>query len=176
MGNLRLKPYLDLDVLSDRMDTDGIAVRRGPSTFRMVVSTLLSGLATVASLAVLAARVTALENSGGGGGVVPPAGDLTVRLGTSDDAVATGAELTVEAVAGVGLILAYAGEKHLLIGRLASEPLISSVLFSDDQSNTNQVGAFAKAADPVDRGGDDYDVWVSHQLLSQSADLIVTVR
>ena len=75
----------------------------------------------------------------------------------------------------MGTILAYAGDMHHLIARLASESDITSVLYSDDQSQTNQIGAFAKYAQTVDVGGDTYSVWVSNQALTQAADVTITV-
>ena len=98
-------------------------------------------------------------------------------FGTSVDAIPEPAEATVAAAAGVGTVPAYAGSMHLLIFRLASESDIASVLFSDDASNTNQVGAFAKYADTVVPVGEteDFNAWVSNQALTQSADVTLTV-
>ena len=62
---------------------------------------------------------------------------------------------------GQGEIAAYSGEMHQLIGRLASEGDISSVVYSDDPSMDNAVGAFSKFASTVDIGGDAWNVWVS---------------
>ena len=163
--------FSDLPVEGDRAATDEIVLRRAGTPRRISIASLLSGLATAASLLALTLRVAALEGGGGGG----QSGDLTVRMGTSVDAVPAGSELTIEAVAGVGVVPAYAGDMHLLIGRLEDEPDISAVRFSDDQSNTNQIGAFTKAAATVHRGGDDFNVWVSNQLLTQTQAVTVMV-
>ncbi len=101
----------------------------------------------------------------------------TLYFGTSDDAVPTGAELTIAGAGGAGTIRAYAGSKHHLIARLASEPDIASVRYSDDQSNTNQIGAFTKYRDTVVPSGEiaAYSVWVSNQALTQAEDVTLTV-
>lgn len=109
---------------------------------------------------------------GASGGTPSPSGDF--YFGTSDDATPTAAELTVASSTGVGTVAAYNGEKHLLIARLASEADITSVLFSDDPSQTNQIGAFTKFGSTVTKDGSVYDVWVSNQLLAQSAALTIT--
>ena len=98
-------------------------------------------------------------------------------LGTSLDAVPEASEATVEATAGVGTITAYAGSMYLLIFRLATESDISSVLFSDDASNTNQAAAFAKYASTVVPTGETeaFNAWVSNQALTQAADVTLTV-
>ena len=70
---------------------------------------------------------------------------------------------------GQGTVPAYSGNMHLLIARLASEGGIASVLFSDDASRTNQMGAFTLFGSMVDIGGDAYNVWVSNQALTQGA-------
>lgn len=116
-------------------------------------------------------RITISASAGG----TPPSGSLTVRLGTSPDVVPEAGELSIVAITGVGTVLAYQGSRRLLIGRLASEGAISGVLFSDDQSRTNQIGAFMDYADTVEIEARDWSVWVSNQALTQSADLTVTV-
>ena len=161
----------ELSVLGASRGTDEVVLRRGDLTGRMALSALFAALADTSALADLAARVTALEAHSG----IPTPGVLTVRFGTSDDDVPSAAELSIEAEDGVGEVLAYAGEKHLVIGRLATEPDVTSVLFSDDTSQTNQIGAFTRASGVVGLGGQDWAVWVSNQLLTQSADLGITV-
>ena len=98
-------------------------------------------------------------------------------FGTSPDAVAQGAEATVPAVAGVGTVAAWVGSRYLLIFRLVSEGDIVRVTFSDDVSNTNQVGAFAKQGPTVVPTGEvlAFNVWVSNQSLTQAADVTITV-
>ena len=109
-------------------------------------------------------------------GVVPgPVVYPTLRFGTSVNDVPVSAELTVVGAQGQGVIAAYAGSRHLLIARLASEGDISSVSFSDDSTRTNQLGAFSKYGATVDIGGDAYNVWVSNQVLTQGADVTLTV-
>ena len=109
-------------------------------------------------------------------GQTPPA-TTTLFFGTSDDDTPEGAELTVPGVNGEGTINAYVGSRHHLIARLASQPDIASVLYSDDQSMTNQIGAFTKFAGSVIPTGETeaFSVWVSNQALNQSADVILTV-
>ena len=99
-------------------------------------------------------------------------------FGTSDDAVPTGSELNISGMNGMGVIPAYSGDKHLLIARVASEGDISMVTFSDDSSGSNQFGAFSKFASTITPQGDVglFSVWVSNQLLSQPAELTITVN
>ena len=99
----------------------------------------------------------------------------TLRFGTSADAVPDASEATIVGVNGMGTIEAYAGDMYHLIFRLESEGDITSVLYSDDQSQTNQIGAFTKYAQTVDVAGDTYSAWVSNQALLQSANVTLTV-
>ena len=94
-------------------------------------------------------------------------------FGTSADETPLGAELTLAAVNGVATILAYAGDMHVLIARLATEDDITVVRRSDDPSNTNQIGAFTKFASTVVPTGETeaFNVWVSNQALSQTANV-----
>ena len=95
----------------------------------------------------------------------PPSDDI--YFGTSGNDTPSGSELTVAAVNGVGTILAYTGERYLLLARLATEDDFTSVLFSDDNSNTNQIGAFAKFSGTVTPTGETlpFNVWVSNQAI-----------
>ena len=113
-----------------------------------------------------------------GGGPPSPPASLTTYFGTSDDDTPTGGELTIAGVAGVGILPAYAGDKHHLIARLASEGDISQVFYSDDSSQTNQIGAFTKFGSAVVPTGEteDFNVWVSNQALTHAASVVVTVR
>ena len=61
----------------------------------------------------------------------PPSDDI--YFGTSGNDTPSGSELTVAAVNGVGTILAYTGERYLLLARLATEDDFTSVLFSERQ-------------------------------------------
>ena len=99
-------------------------------------------------------------------------------FGTSADATPEASEATIMAPEGVGTVPAYAGSRHLLIFRLASEPDIASVLFSDDPSRTNQMGAFTKwSGGTLVPTGETaaFNVWVSNQALTQSATVTMTV-
>ena len=100
-----------------------------------------------------------------------------IYFGTSADATPQGSELTIGAVNGVGTVPAYAGDRYLLIARLATEDDITSVTFSDDASNTNQVGAFTEFASTVVPTGETlaFTVWVSNQFLTQAVNVTVTV-
>ena len=111
----------------------------------------------------------------GGGTPTPVTDDL--YFGTSADAIPTSAELTIPGVNGAGVIPMYAGSRHHLIARLASEDDITSVIYSDDPTRDNEVAAFAKYADTVIPSGETeaFSVWVSHQLLTNPADVTVTV-
>lgn len=112
-----------------------------------------------------------------GGASVPMAPD-DMYFGTSTDATPQGAELAIEAQNGMGIIPAYAGDMHHLIARLATENDIISVMYSDDQSQTNQIGAFTKFASTVvpTSAIQPFNVWVSEQALSQPAPVTITVR
>ena len=118
--------------------------------------------------------VDSLALDSGGGGVVV-ADDM--YFGTSVDDVPEADEATVSAVAGVGEILAYVGSMYLLIFRLATEADISSVVFSDDASNTNQVGVLSKEGATIVPTGETeaFNVWVSNQALMQPTDVTMTV-
>ena len=101
----------------------------------------------------------------------PTPSPADVRFGTSADDTAEASELTIIATAGVGTVPAYVGSMYLLLARLDSEDDITSVMFSDDPSNTNQIGAFTKAAGTVAVSGSDYAVWVSNNALTQQRTL-----
>ena len=106
-----------------------------------------------------------------------PTGEvITVLMGLSADATPEASELTIEANNGVGAVDSYDGERYLLIARLATEADLSSVIFSDDDSVTNQVGAFEKFAQTVEVGGNAYNAWVSEEALEQPDDINVRVR
>lgn len=111
------------------------------------------------------------------GGGTPTPVDVDFFLGLSGDTTPEGPELTVQAANGVGTILAFV-DMYMLIARLASEDDIAEVFFSDDQSHTNQIGAFTKFGATVVPPGETepYNVWVSDELLTQPDDVIVTVR
>ena len=110
------------------------------------------------------------------GGSGPAPSTLTARLGLSADATPEASELTISMTDGVGSIGPWTGSQRLLIARLASEPDIVSVTFSDDPSMDNEIHAFSKHGSTVDYSGRDYDVWVSNQPLIQAAAVTVTVR
>ena len=156
----------------DALLADNVAGDISAADARSLFEDCKDSFAFLRAFDLLVLRVEALE-----GGNPPPATDITVFFGTSADAVPEPAELTIEADVGRGVVPAYAGDMRLLIARLASEPDIVKVLFSDDPSNTNQIGAFAKFAMEVEPAGEaeDYAVWVSNQDLTQTADLTITV-
>ena len=95
-------------------------------------------------------------------------------FGVSDDATPEAAELTVASSDGSGVIRAYEGEKHVLIARLRSEADLGSLKRGDDDSQTNQIGAFSKSSTTVVKDGKTYKVWVSNQALEQTASVTWT--
>ena len=99
-----------------------------------------------------------------------------IYFGLSDDNVPQAGELTIQATNGAGVIPAFAN-RYMLIARLVSEPDITSVRFSDDQSMTNQIGAFTKSNSQVIPPGESeaFAVWVSNQQLTQPAPATATV-
>ena len=105
-----------------------------------------------------------------------PAMQDVILFGLSADNVPTAGELTIQATNGAGVIPAFT-DRYMLIARLASEPDITSVRFSDDQSMTNQIGAFTKSSIQVIPPGEtvEFAVWVSNQLLTQPAPATATV-
>ena len=114
-----------------------------------------------------------------GGGTPPvPTTYPTLRFGTSTDAIPEADELAVVGVMGQGVIDAYVGNMHLLIARLASEGDISTVKFSNDLSQTNQMGAFTKQAATVVPAGETeaFNVWVGNQAVTNSAEVTITVN
>ncbi|MYH70308.1 MAG: hypothetical protein F4147_09525 [Gammaproteobacteria bacterium] len=144
-------------------------------------------LATATSLNVLVDRLrpSTISNitlvfvelggeSSGGSTPNTPADDFL--FGTSADAVPVAGELTIAAANGAAEIPAYDGSQHVLLARLDSEADITSVTRSDDQSGTNQVGAFTKHSAAITVSGSDYNVWVSNQALTQDAAVTWTVR
>ena len=149
------------DILGDMTDTflDGPSVQAKDSS--IVVDRTTPGVV----------RLSAVTS----GGTPTPTTYPTLRFGTSTDETPTAAELTIVGALGQGTVPAYAGNMHLLIARLASEGGIASVLFSDDASRTNQMGAFTLFGSMVDIGGDAYNVWVSNQALTQGANVTITV-
>ena len=110
------------------------------------------------------------------GGHRAPNDDL--YLGTSADAVPEAAELTIPAVNGVGTIAAYDGHRHHVIARLASEGDIAAVFYSDDPSMDNALGAYAMHDQTLVPPGEteNFNVWITNQALTNTADVEVTVR
>ena len=111
-------------------------------------------------------------NAGGSGMVTDD-----IYFGTSDDAIPEDAEFTIPGVNGSGLIASYTGAKHHIIARLDSEADITRVIYSDDASQTNQIGGFTKYGSFVTPTGEseDFNAWVSNQALTQAADVTITV-
>ena len=119
------------------------------------------------------------SDNGGSPPIVPsvPVNLITAVFGISLDNIPESAELIIPADNGVGTINMYVGSNHFLIARIASEPDIMSVLFSDDSSQTNQIGAFTKYGNRIIPQGEteEYNVWVTNQNLTNSANVIMTV-
>ena len=111
------------------------------------------------------------------GGTPTPTTFPTLRFGTSVDTTPEADELVIVGVMGQGVIDAYAGNMRLLIARLASEGDISTVKFSNDLSQTNQMGAFSKHADTVVPDGETeaFNVWVGNQAVINPAEVTITV-
>ena len=112
---------------------------------------------------------------GSGGGTPVVMDDL--YFGTSDDDTPEASELSIMGSGGEGIIAAYAGHKHHLIARLASEGDITSVVYSDDPSMDNAIGAFTKWGATLTPPGETvaYSVWITNQALSNAADVTLTV-
>ena len=117
---------------------------------------------------------------GGGGGTVTPTPVIIDNLyfGVSDDAIPEPDELSIAGVSNAGEIVAYAGAKHHLIARLATEADIVSVVYSDDPTGLNQISGFMKYGSTVIPTGASaaYSVWVSEHALTQPATASITVR
>ena len=98
-------------------------------------------------------------------------------FGISDDGTPTSTELVISSVSGSGTIPAYTGEKYMLVARLASEPDISMISFSDN-IESNAFGAFSKFSTTVVPDGevDDFTVWVSNQALSNQLNVTISSR
>ena len=113
----------------------------------------------------------------GGGGGTTPTEPVDFRFGTkAGSAAVVAADFTLTSADGTIDLTAYQGDRRLLIARLASEPDITSVLFSDDSSQTNQVGVFTKQTGTITIDGSAYNWWRSNQSVSQPTDVTITVR
>lgn len=100
---------------------------------------------------------------------IPTPGSVSLKGGTSADTTPTAGELTIDGANHVLTIPAFTSQ-YLLIARLASEADITSVVLSSDPTMQNQIGAFAKFGSTVTVSGDAYNVWVSNQSLTFTAD------
>ena len=111
------------------------------------------------------------------GGTPTPTVTDDIYFGTSDDDTPEPDELDIPAVNGVGTISAYTGHQHHLIARLASEADITRVVYSDDPTMTNVIGAYSQFASTVIPTGETlpFNVWVTNQALTNVADVEVTV-
>ena len=97
-------------------------------------------------------------------------------MGLSADATPNAAEATIPANNGIGDLPAFTN-MHILVFRLATEPDITTALFSDDDSNTNQIGAFTKFGSNVTVSGAAYKVWVGNRAITvPSPGVTLTVR
>ena len=108
--------------------------------------------------------------------ITPITDDL--YFGVSDDGIPIGSELDIPGVMGKATLSSYAGFKHLLIARLATESDILSVTFSDDTSNTNQAGVFTKYGSTVIPTGETraFNVWVTNNAVDQPNPVTITVN
>ena len=111
-----------------------------------------------------------------GGGTPTPVTD-DIYFGTSANDFASSGELTIPGVNGSGVIPAYAGHRHHLIARLATEGDITSVLYSDDPTMANAIGAYIKFGNTLVPPGETepFTVWITEQALLQAADVTITV-
>ena len=111
-----------------------------------------------------------------GGGTPTPVTD-DIYFGTSANDFASSGELTIPGVNGSGVIPAYAGHRHHLIARLATEGDITSVLYSDDPTMDNAIGAYIKFGNTLVPPGETepFTVWITEQALLQAADVTITV-
>ena len=109
------------------------------------------------------------------GGVMAPTDKI--YFGLSADAIPVPAEATITATNGSASIGAFT-DMRILIYRAAAQPDIVSVLFSDDDSDTNQLGAFTKYNSTVIPTSETapFNVWVSNQLLTQAVAATMSVR
>lgn len=98
----------------------------------------------------------------------------TILAGISDDATPEVAELTVGHDGGRITFEPFA-DKHVLIGRAASEPALTTVVFDDDDTRANQIPGFTQFAMVIAVDGMDYNVWVSNQLLTFAEQKILEV-
>ena len=104
----------------------------------------------------------------------PVATHLTLVGGTSVDDVPIAGELNL---VGMQSVISYpiVTDERLLIGYLDSEGPITSVLFSNDTSRTNQLGVFTQYASPVVVAGRTYNVLVGNELVTTTASFTATV-
>ena len=177
---------------------DPTDVQIGDKAFSNPPSDLTDAEKTAALAAVGAAALAGAIFTGETGGIAPTADNHFVTLayfntnkgsimpividdmyfGVSVDNVPQGDELNIPAVQGVGVIPAYAGNRYLLIARLATEGDISSVRFSGDGAHLNQFGAFSKyTVGTVMPTGEvqPFNVWVTNQNVTLDDDATVTV-
>ena len=104
-----------------------------------------------------------------------PVSHPTLLGGISADAIPTAVELTITGAMGV-LSFPAITSVRLLIARLATEPDITSLLFSNDSSQTNQIGVVTKYGSTVTvAGGDVYSVWVGDVLVTVPTAFTATV-
>ena len=109
---------------------------------------------------------------GGGGGQV-----YTTIFGLSVDKAPEAAEAAIEAPSGVGELPDFA-DRHILIFRLAAEADLESVVFYDDSTQDNAIGAFSKFAGQLIPQGEteNFNIWISNQLLTHPQHVIMKVR
>ena len=123
-------------------------------------------------------QLTKLIKASASGTTLVPVVIDNLFFGVSDDAIPAPDELSIAGVSNAGEIVAYAGAKHHLIARLATEADIVSVVYSDDPTSLNQISGFMKYGSTVIPTGASaaYSVWVSEHALTQPATASITVR
>lgn len=107
--------------------------------------------------------------------VITIASPVTLRGGLSADATAQVSELTIDG-ANNQLTFAPFTNMHIVIARDASRPDITSVILASDPTMDNQFPGFTKQGNQLVDGGATYNVWVSNQSLTFTAQDILNVR
>ena len=98
-------------------------------------------------------------------GLAPPS--FVFYVGTSDNVIVVGSELSVQSVDGVAELPSYAGEQYVLVARLASEPDIVHVAFGEGSEN-NLLFIFTKYSATVIPVGETeaFNVWITNNAVS----------
>ena len=94
---------------------------------------------------------------------------ISIRGGLSADATPEASEFTIAHV-GSRLTFDPFSAMHVLLWRLATESDITSVVFTSDPTDVNQISAFTKWPDTIEVNGEPGNVWVSNQSLTFTAE------